>query len=334
MKKYVRKLLTKFKQIVRGAGTCVGQLFSNWPKAFISVVALMILAYYPLGGRLSENIDKRTEYDFSSMSEKQSQTIEIIEVLIDREVNQNIWTPNLPLFFPAYCLDNMPNFQKGIVRGVRGFMRSLSKSVRCGDNDDDLNYLKNAMNFLAYPENVWLVSPTNKLKIAPSSSSQYRKARKNLKKFNNSLEEERCFWLKDEKSLYNINNAAIRGLKTAERQLKNEIREGNKTWFDTSADNVFYLNQGRIYAQLMILTKLGRDYKQVLTADDLYQDWTVMLRALQDAVEISPEVVLNGNLSSALMPNHLVSMAYYVVKAEKVLMKINARLNGEIENAN
>lgn len=333
MKKYARKTIKVFKKTILLAGKSIKKLFDTWPKAFIAVVACIILAYYPLGGKMSENIDKYSEYNFELASEKRSQAVEMIVKLINREVNENLWTPNLPFFFPAYCLDNMPNFQKGIIRGLKGLTAGLVKVVQCGENKEDFDNLKNAAGLLAYPENVWLASPTNKLKMAPSSSSQYRKARKNLKKFNDALEEEKCFWVKDEKSLRKLNSVVMRGLRASERQIKNEIREGNNSWFDTSADNVFYLNQGRIYAYMEVLKKLGRDYKQVLMADGVYQDWTVMLRALQDAVELNPDMVLNGRLDSELVPNHLMSLAYYVTKAENVLLKINKQLDGENKNA-
>ena len=107
----VKKIVQTAKKIYAKVVELIKSAFNTWPKAFIAVVAALIIGYYPLGGRLSERIDKTEDYDFSSISEKQLQSIESIAFLIDREVNQHIWTPNLPFFFPAYSLDNMPNFQ-------------------------------------------------------------------------------------------------------------------------------------------------------------------------------------------------------------------------------
>ena len=331
MKKYVRKFINQLKKAFSSIGNVIKTLFDTWPKAFVGVVLALIVAYYPLGGKMSESIDRTAEYNFDGISEKQSQGIEMMAFLIDREVNEHIWTPNLPFFFPAYCLDNMPNFQKGIIRGIRGLAVAVAKQMQCKEDFADA---ESAATLLKYPENVWLASPSNKLKMAPSSSSQYRKARKKLKNVNKALGDERCFWVRDEKNLSNIVWSVVRGLKTAERQIDNEIREGNNSWFDAGADDVFYLNQGRVYAYMTVLKKLGRDYKQVLMADGLYEDWTVMLRALQNATEINPDVVLNGRLNGEIVANHLVGLGYYTAKAENVLMRINTRLNGEIKNAN
>ena len=298
--KYLYSFLHGVKKIMLQTGKLIKQLFDSWPKTFIASIVVLILAYYPLGGKMSENIDRSPEYDFELLSEKQSQTVEMAAKLIDREVNDHLWTPNLPFFFPAYCLDNMPYFQTGIIRGLKEVMDGLLKRVYCNDDKQSNDDLREVLKLLSYPEDVWLMSPSNKLKTAPSSSNQYRKARKKLKNLNKAFEEEKCFWIKDEKTLYTVNQTVINGLKAAEKQLQNEMREGGNTWFDVSADNVFYLNQGRIYAYMMILKKLGRDYKQVLMTNELYQDWTIMLRALQNATEINPNVVLNGRINSEL----------------------------------
>ena len=330
----VKKIVQTAKKIYAKVVELIKSAFNTWPKAFIAVVAALIIGYYPLGGRLSERIDKTEDYDFSSISEKQLQSIESIAFLIDREVNQHIWTPNLPFFFPAYSLDNMPNFQIGVIRGIKSVVSGLSKQVNCAEGQKEVAYLSDAARLLAYPENVWLVSPKNKLKMAASSTSQYRKARKKLKGFNQALEEEKCFWVRDGKSLYAINLQVLKGLRIARRQLENEIREGNTTWFDTRADNVFYLNQGRVYAYMLTLKKIGRDYKQVLMADSLYQDWTEVLRALQNGAEINPDIVLNGKTSESFKANHLINLGFYATKAENGLMKINARLKEEVIDAN
>ena len=334
MKPYVKKTLQAVKTTYVKAVELIKGAFNTWPKAFLGVVAALIIGYYPLGGKVSERIDRTEDYDFSSVPEKQLQGIEAISFLIDREVNQHIWTPNLPFFFPAYSLDNMPNFQIGIIRGVKNVVFGLSKQVKCAENQKAATYLSDAAKLLAYPERVWLVSPNNKLKMAASSTSQYRKARKKLKNFNQALNNEECFWVRNEKSLYLINQQVIKGLKTARRQLENQIREGNNSWFDTKADDVFYLNQGRLYAYMITLKKIGRDYKQVLMADNLYQDWTAAIRALQNGAEINPDVVLNGKTNGTFMANHLMSLGFYATKTENVLMKINARLKEESTDAN
>ena len=334
LKEKLLHFIKKMKQMFLSGTEMIKKAFNSWPKAFIGAFVFLVLAYYPLGGRISENIDKTTDYDFSSLSAEQSQTVELAAFLINREVNENMWTANLPFFFPAYSLDNMPNFQTGIIQSLAKVVKALSLQVQCADDTKEEKNIKSAAALLKYPANVWLFHPDNKLKMAPSSSAQYKKARKKLKDFNIALKEEKCFWVRGKESLYKINEAVIKGLSKAVSDIEDEVREGSNRWTDTKADDVFYLNQGRVYGYMLVLKKLGRDYKQVLMSEELYQDWTVATRALQNAAEMMPEIVVNGKIDDSLKPNHLMNLGYYIIKAENILTKINIKLSGESENAN
>lgn len=334
MKKQILQIIEQSKKFIKLGWKSVKKLFSSWPKAFIGTFFLLIASYYPLGGMISESIDKTEDYDMSSLDAGQSQSLEMIAHLINREVNQNIWTPNLPFFFPAYCLDNMPAYQSGMVKGLYDITKALSAQIQCAEDEKNQKLMADAAKLLNYPVNVWLFAPDNKLKTAPSSSSQYRKARKKLKDINVALKEEKCFWVRDEKNLRDLGNTVVRGLMKTSLKLENEIREGSESWFDTKADDVFYFYQGRIYAYLLVLKKAGRDYKQVLMSKNLYPEWTAMLRALQQGTEVSPLLVVNGKIDANVKPNHLVALGYHILRAENLLMRINLYLNGENQNAN
>lgn len=158
----------------------ISHLAVSWPKAFAAAVALLVLSYYPLGGLLSENIDRTPDYNLTRESEQQSLTVETMRFLINREVNENLWTANLPPFFPSYFLDNMPNYQQGIVSALAVTAAVIGEETQCPENGREKAVMNGAAELLKYPGNVWLFAPDNKLKIAPSSASQYRKARKVL----------------------------------------------------------------------------------------------------------------------------------------------------------
>lgn len=324
------KIKDSFAMVIKG----IKYLFNSWPKAFIGTLLLLACLYYPLGGKMSENIDKTSDYEFSSLAETQSQTAEAIAYLIDRETNQHLWTANLPFFFPAYCLDNMPNFQTGMLKVLSSIVGTFATQINCPNDEKKQKLLSTASNLLAYPPNVWLFDTENKLKTAPSSSSQYRKAYKKIKDLNNALKDEKCFWVRDTKNFAEINKTIIIGLKKTSKYLENEIREGNNSWFDIHADDVFYYNQGRIYAYMIILKKLGRDYKQVLMSEGIYQDWTTAIRALQNGTEIAPYPVLNGDIKHGIKANHLAALGYYTLKAQSLLMKIDSHLYEGNKNDN
>ena len=327
-------IVDKIKSGVNVLGRGIKYLFNSWPKAFIGVLVVLIVAYYPFGAKISEKIDRTADYDFSVIAESQSQAVQAAAFLIDREVNQHLWTGNLPFFFPAYCLDNMPNFQTGIIKALAPIIKTLSEQAQCPDDPKKQNYLVKAAELLNYAPDVWLFDPENKIKTAPSSASQYRKARKKLNDFNIALKEEKCFWVRDGKNLAAINKDIISGLNKTAKYIENEIREGNNGWFESRSDDVFYLNQGRIYAYMIMMKKLGRDYKQLLMSSGIYQEWTTAIRALQNATEIAPSVVLNGDIRGDTKANHLISLGYYTLKAQNLLLKINQKLNGDTGNDN
>ena len=80
------------------------ELFGSWWQMIAIALAALIFLYYPLGGWLVEDIDTDTGVEISPANESQSATAEMMSYLIRREVNDKIWTPNLPFFFPSYLV--------------------------------------------------------------------------------------------------------------------------------------------------------------------------------------------------------------------------------------
>ena len=276
----------------------ISHLAVSWPKAFAAAVALLVLSYYPLGGLLSENIDRTPDYNLTRESEQQSLTVETMRFLINREVNENLWTANLPPFFPSYFLDNMPNYQQGIVSALAVTAAVIGEETQCPENGREKAVMNGAAELLKYPGNVWLFAPDNKLKIAPSSASQYRKARKLLRDYNRLLPASRCFWARDYVNMRGLIKAVKRDLyKTAEK-LETQIAEHSSDWTDFRADDLFYYSQGKIYAYMLILKAWGMDFKEVLLDSGQYENWTRVTRALEDGSALSPLAVRNGELNS------------------------------------
>lgn len=311
----------------------ISHLAVSWPKAFAAAVALLVLSYYPLGGLLSENIDRTSDYNLTRESEQQSLTVETMRFLINREVNENLWTANLPPFFPSYFLDNMPNYQQGIVSALAVTASVIGEETQCPENGREKAVMNGAAELLKYPGNVWLFAPDNKLKIAPSSASQYRKARKLLRDYNRLLPVGRCFWARDYVNMRGLIKAVKRDLyKTAEK-LETQIAEHSSDWTDFRADDLFYYSQGKIYAYMLILKAWGMDFKEVLLDSGQYENWTRVTRALEDGSALSPLAVRNGELNSGMAANHLVALGYYMLRAAGLLEQISYEMKGVSFNA-
>lgn len=301
---------------------------SWWHLILVALIALIFL-YYPLGGILVEDIDRDTSYEINDSSNEQSATIDMMTFIINREINEKMWTPNLPFFFPSYFLDNMPNFQLGMFDSLAKFAKILSLVASEKIIDEEApQHLSKASELLEYPGTVWMFSPTNKLLPAPSANTQYRKARKHLIKYNAALTEGSKIWYKNTQDLSLFLKRAQTDLwKNTIQKLEQSIRENSQDIIDNNADNIFYYSQGKIYAYYLLFKALGQDYKDIIVKHNAYADWTSMLKAMEQASQIDPSIVRNGEPDSLTAPNHLSSLGFYILKAQTFINKINSKLS-------
>ena len=140
----------------------------SWVKVAAVVVTVFLVLYYSLGGWLVQNIDTTTDYEIRT-TDNQSATVEMMSFLINREIRENMWTPNLPFIFPSYFLDNMPNFQLGVVSSLKTTSAALAARLDKTVAQKSDMPLKSAAEYLSYPGTVWMFSPANKLVPAPSA---------------------------------------------------------------------------------------------------------------------------------------------------------------------
>ena len=301
---------------------------TSWWRALIVIFSLLIFLYYPLGGILINNLDNTTAYEIKTRPE-QSATAEMMALLIKREVNQKLWTPALPFFFPSAWLDNMPNYQLGMMSAVSKTAKILSATQdRTITSQEEPSALKQAAELLQYPGTVWMFSPQNPLLPAPSAASQYAKARKLLVRYNKFLAAGVEVYYKSPEDLatmlkqisFDINKKGILPLEA-------QIREESSSFTDFKADNVFFYAQGKAYGYYLMLQALAHDYKDIIVNQDLYPLWTQMLSSLETAATIRPLLVRNGELDDTFSPNHLSYLSFYMLKAQKTMLTIADKLS-------
>lgn len=287
---------------------------SSWKSIAIILPAFLVL-YYVVGSWATHNIDKTSDIEIVKPA-KGLAVAEASAWLIRREVDDKMWTPNLPLIFPGYVLDDMPAYQLGIMQTVKDAAKILAQNY---DSDN----LKRAAKLLSYPGNIWLLSKTENLALAPSSGAQYRKARKALMRFN---EEDLTPKAADRQILITILSAFQKNAATIDSSLEKQVRENSSTWFDMQADNVFYLNQGRLYGNYVLFKALAEDFKPQILSAGQYEAWTSLLKTLSDGFNLNPFMVRNGEPDSSFAPNHLMVLNFYAVKARFQLNQIIAAL--------
>lgn len=303
----VKQVRRKSYQKIRKLKKPVLKVMKHW--RFITVfLPSFVFFYYLLGSIIAENTDVSVEYKIPEEAAPTFATAESMSFLIKREVDSKMWTPNLPLIFPASVLDNMPNFQIGVVSAVREMLPPIRRFAQ--NNDSQKDDVKTAYKLLSYPPNVWLMSRRGKLGLAPSSNFQYRKAAAKLHDFSRDggftpqAADLNALLLKMSQNLQNLT-------------IRNEIQQREKAghWWDTSSDDMFYFARGYAYALWQISQAAAVDFKDVILEHNLYSEWTYLVTSLKKAAEFKPRTIRNGAADSLFTPNHLLAQNYYLQRA-------------------
>ncbi|MDR1693846.1 MAG: DUF2333 family protein [Lactobacillaceae bacterium] len=294
---------------------------ASWWRGIIFALLLILFLYYPIGAFLVNNIDRNTDYNFAPPENHlQSQSVEIMSYIIDREVNQKTWTPNLPFFFPSAILDNMPNFQLGMFDALSDFSYSFRNAF---PPDSEM---KSISEFLSYNGKIWMFSPENKITPISSANKMYRDGRKKLKAFNQSLADNKEVFNKRPADLAFILKRAGENIAKSIDELEEHINEEKNSYTDTKSDDVFFYNQGKLYAYYLLLNAVGQDYKDLIVANNLYTRWAIITKSLADASNIAPLYIRDASLNSIVAPNHLNYLALYALKADNNIQKTIRKL--------
>lgn len=327
MKRYGQSFLSKGRVLQSKIGQFVRSRVVSWWQVFLIVVGGVVFLYYPLGGLMVHHIDTTPNIRKETVEDGRMLVLDMASLLINREVHHKIWTPNLPFLFPSYFLDNMPAFQKGIMSAVVVVVSVFDDVDANGVSEDVKKELDEAIKLLRYPPDVWLFSPKNKLVPVPSSSTQYKKGRKKLNNYNAEIAKGKLVVLKNEQNLALVLQGVAKDLLKSQLRLEKHVMEHSRSVIDVKADEEFYFAQGKGYAYSQLLRDLGKDFKEILVAKDVYQDWTSMLRALRMASDLNPSIVRNAKPNSSFAPNHLLVINYYMAAAVERLNGILGKLS-------
>ena len=305
-----RKLRRLYKRISK-------KISSSW-KMLLSAGSCFLFVYYVLGSMLVENMDVTSGYQLPKNNQHKSEIANTLAFLINREIDSKMWTPNLPIIFPAYVLDNMPNFQTGIMTSVRDGAITLKNFVnKTGEQQKNT---KKAEELLRYPPHIWLMSKKGSFGLAPSANAQYRKARSELLKFNKA--DFTIYYSDFETYLRKLSNA----LRLLIQKNDSQVIEHSASLLDTKADDVFYKTRGYAFGAWQIARAAGFDFKPLIVQNDIYTEWTYLVSYLQKAAEFKPLMVRNGKPDGIFGANHLIVQNYYLERALVAVSQIQTKL--------
>ncbi len=276
----------------------------------------------PAGGDLAEPEPKTCV---------RSAIVDVTADLIDFNVNQNAWISSMLLYKLGLFgldwdktpwFDNKASFQRGINQAVRRTAVELVDALGRVRGTSGINAdLQRARGNLQFDEETWYFGSDSLLPKTPTPN-YYRTAMADLRKFNTSLEA--CDAIFDGRSdnliefLDRITNDI--GATTAMIRERSEFYNGG--WFDTRADDRFWFAYGQLYGYYGILSAAGADFEAVIKARGIEPLWKATISQLRSALKIQPAIISNGKEDGWIMPTHLATMGFYILRVRSNLVEM------------
>ncbi|PWR20237.1 DUF2333 family protein [Zavarzinia aquatilis] len=295
-----------------------------WRSA-AAIVAAIVLLYYPIGMIVANKIDDDLSFAVatSAVPEGGSAAVAIAAAMVDREVNRNGWVANDPFFMPSGALDNMPNFQQGIVDAVSTFTIELRDHLgrMRGSSKADEN-LDEALSSMQYSGTKWVFDLSVSILPTATSEAQYRKGIKALETYNAGVAAGTAAYDRRADNLQAVINRIALDVGSLSAALDKQIRENEGSLLDFTCDDLFYRVKGTAYAYYLILKALRSDFAPIIEERHLGPLWDSAVDGFAEVGSLSPLIVWNGGVDGQLMPNHLVSEGFFLLRARSQLYEI------------
>ncbi|WP_428670914.1 DUF2333 family protein [Reyranella sp.] len=297
-----------------------------WRWGWRLLLVLLIL-YYPIGALVVHSIDDDPQFQARGVAPGESVAVATAAELVTREVDVNTWTPMMPFFTPAGILDNMPNFQRGIMAALGRFstelMDQLGRTRGSSQTDRDL---EQARGFLNEQPNVWIWQPTVSIWPSATSAQKYRAGRDKLLAYNKRLASGQAVFERRADNLQALIDRIANDHGSDSAAIDQHIIEQAGNLFDRQCDDIFYFNKGRLYANFLLLRALGEDFESIIRDKGLTNAWNGTVETFRIASQLDPWVVWNGWPDAFLIPNHLAAQGFYLLRARTQLREISSIL--------
>jgi len=291
-------------------------------------------------GHLEEDSTRRLPTGYTTVST----VIELTDWLLDKKRGGYLY--NDRLFLPRYLIDNMPNFEYGMVIQLRDTVYSLrhdfSRSRAQSLERDDLITADARYNF---DHNNWMI---------PSTESQYREGRRFVRSYLDSLTltgaEAGQFvtrqdvlegWLRRQQrrlGSFGVRLRANAGIYEFNPNIDSSMEEfedipgfdfhNQKITHWRDRDNEFYEIRGSVYVMYHIMLALRTDFEPMLNDFKAMGTMNRILSELHSACQpmVSP-VVLNGD-EFGFLHNHSLTLAAHIAKAHLAVQDLRVMLRG------
>lgn len=296
-----------------------GRIFGSGPlnviKRTLTFLVVFLTLYYGVLGNWMHRIDANLNFVPPNPVIGGSEAINMAEALILRETVVHRWSPNDQIFFPTGLLDNMPNFQRGMLRAISRFIMEFENQVARvrGSSAIDRD-LERATGLVQFPTDTWFFDLEQSLMPIQPAESQYIAAARSLRSFNERVVARAAVFERraDAMAIVVERMGSELGARTA---LIDEHTSGERFIFDTGADDIFYFNKGMTYATYLLLRELRTDFSHIVSNQNLERVMDQALASLREAARQQPLIVLNSAGATSLFANHLQLQGFYMKRA-------------------
>lgn len=244
---------------------------------------------------------------------------------------------------PGMLMDNIPNWEYGVVIQVRDFNKALreafSRSLSQSTEDGDLALAESRFNF---DHNSWIV---------PATESEYREGMQYLegylRRLSDSDQYDAQFYARADNLRYWLGTVETRlgslsqrlsasvGQRRINTDLAGEVAGQQSTstpeelvvktpWLEL--DDVFYEARGSTWALIHLLKAIEMDFDEILRKKNARVSLQQIIRELEGTQQtVYSPVILNGS-GLGLLANHSLVMASYISRANAAIIDLRELL--------
>ena len=260
-----------------------------------------------------------------------SAIVDVTADLIDFNVNQNAWISSMLLYKLGLFgmewdktpwFDNKAAFQRGVNQTVRRTAVELVDALgRVRGTSGINNDLQRARGNMQFDEETWYFGSDSLLPKTPTPN-YYRTAMVDLRKFNASLEACEAIFDGRSDNLIEFLDRITNDIGATSDIIRKQSEFQNGGWFDTRADDRFWFAYGQLYGYYGILSAAGADFDAVIKARGIGTLWTATISHLRSALKVQPFIISNGKEDGWIMPTHLATMGFYILRVRSNLVEM------------
>ncbi|NJR20389.1 MAG: DUF2333 family protein [Hyphomonadaceae bacterium] len=296
----------------------------NWKLIAVLGFIAILPFYYIIGAVATHRINDDLNFKAADAGAGTSKTVAVIAGLIDREVNDTAWSPNTQMFQPAAMLrygGNMVNFQSGLIKALSTLTLEIDSQVGrtrgTSAADPDLGKARQG---LSRQPDTWFV---DSFWLTSSADQEYRKAEEALRAYNVRVGNGTAVFDVRVDNLQAVLNRVALDIGSSSDALEKQVTAGRKVLVDRRADKLFYFVKGQSYAYFITMRALREDFKDVIAERRVAPLYEAMLADLATAASMQPAIVQNASPEAMLMPNHLTTQGFYLLRARAKLREIS-----------